>query len=77
MTDRSAATGGSTSQGVSDGSNITPSASDPVAAAQASLNKLVDRFTDSGSLTHAERSDLFEDIRSAVAHVDELKRGRR
>lgn len=53
-----------------------PNSTDPVAAAQADLNKLVDRFTASSGLTHAERSDLFEGIRSAVAHVDELE-GRR
>lgn len=76
MTDRSAATGGSTSQGAGGGSNITPSASDPVEAAQAALTAAGIAYANRTSATPEEARVLRADLRDAAAHVDELE-GRR
>lgn len=59
--------------------NVTPapavSSADAVDAAQAELNELADRFTNSGDLTYAQRAGLVQDLRTAAARVDALKRG--
>jgi polyhydroxyalkanoate synthesis regulator phasin len=59
--------------------NVTPaptvSSTDTVEAAQAHLNEIAERFVDSGDLSYADRAALVQDIKSAKARVNELKRG--
>lgn len=76
MTDRSAATGRSTSQGAHGGSDITPSNSDPVTAAQAALTAAGIAYANRATATPEEYQALRADLRDAAAHVDELE-GRR
>ncbi|GAB2696195.1 hypothetical protein [Kitasatospora kifunensis] len=77
MTDRSAATSRSTSQGALEDPSFTPpvpSPADALDAAQAELNALAAGINDR-SLDGDQRYDLLQDIQSAAGRLDELKRG--